>query len=63
MLKILLLIVFSVLYLNAKNIPMVQNIEIYVPTKEWVVIELPFEIKAKNFTPFVYQIKKTLQRI
>ncbi len=58
MLKILVLIVFSLISIaNAKNIPLVQNLVIYIPVKEFSIVEFPFLIKAKRFTPFVYKIK------
>jgi len=58
MLRILVLIAFSLLTIvNAKIIPLVQNLEIYIPVKELSVIEFPFLIKEKKFTPFVYKVK------
>jgi len=61
MLKILVQIVFSIILfgssLIAKNIPLVKNIDIYIPYKEFSVIEFPFEIKGYAFTPFTYKIE------
>jgi len=63
MLKILALIVSSVIttsVLCAKEIPIVQEIEIKIPLKEFSVVEFPFEVKEKKFSPFIYKkrIKK-----
>ena len=58
MLRILVLIVFSLLSIaTAKVMPIVQNLEIYIPVKELSVIEFPFLVKEKRFTPFVYKVK------
>ncbi|WP_188109399.1 TraK domain-containing protein [Sulfurimonas indica] len=43
--------------LSAKDIPMVQTIEIKIPLKEFSVLEFPFEVKEKRFSPFVYKKK------
>jgi len=61
MLKILVQIVFSFVIVSsvgAREIPMVQNIKITIPFKSLSVIEFPFEIKDKRFTPFEYKKKK-----
>jgi len=63
MLKILALIVSSIITTNvlyAKDIPIIQEIEIKIPLKEFSVIEFPFEVKEKKFSPFIYKkrIKK-----
>lgn len=61
MLKILVQTVFSLVLISsvllAKDIPLVKNIDIYVPYKEFSVIEFPFKIKGYAFTPFVYKAK------
>jgi len=61
MLKILVRTVFSLVLVGsillAKDIPLVKNIDIYVPYKEFSVIEFPFKIKGYAFTPFVYKAK------
>jgi len=58
MLKILAQIVCSLLIFVtssvAKDVPLVKNIDIYIPYKEFSVIEFPFEVKGYDFTPFVY---------
>lgn len=58
MLKILAQIVCSLLIFAtatvAKEVPLVKNINIYIPYKEFSVIEFPFKIKGYDFTPFVY---------
>lgn len=55
MLKILVLIVFSIGLVFAKDIPMVQEIEIDIPIKKFSVIEFPFVVKEKKFSSFVYK--------
>ena len=58
--KILALIVFSLTavgVLSAKEIPIIQAIEIKIPLKEFSVLEFPFEVKEKKFSPFVYKKK------
>jgi len=59
MLKILVQTVFSLVLIGsalvAKDIPLVRNIDIYIPYKEFSVIEFPFKIKGYAFTPFVYK--------
>lgn len=58
--KILALIVSSLVFsgvLFSKEMPMVQEIEIKIPLKEFSVIEFPFEVKEKKFSPFVYKKK------
>jgi len=65
MLRILVPIVSSLILsssLYAIEIPIVQNLEVTIPLKELSVIEFPFEVKVKNFTPFVYKKKKTIQK-
>lgn len=61
MLKILVQTVFSLIVISslsiARNIPLVKNIDIYIPYKEFSVIEFPFKIKGYAFTPFVYSVK------
>ncbi len=58
MLKILVLIVFSLISIaNAKDVPLVQNLVIYIPVKEFSIVEFPFLIKAKSFTPFIYKVE------
>jgi len=61
MLKILVQTVFSLFLISSmlvsKEIPLVKNIDIYVPYKEFSVIEFPFKIKGYAFTPFVYKAK------
>jgi hypothetical protein len=42
----------------AKDIPMVKEIGISVPYKEFSVIEFPFKVKDFSFTPFKYMQKK-----
>lgn len=49
-----LLLVGTVLF--AKEVPIVKQIEIKLPYKEFSVIEFPFEIKAHDFTPFVSKV-------
>lgn len=55
MLKILVLIVSSVLLLNAKEYPIQQKIEIEIPLKQSFILEFPFKIDVKK-TPF-YKMK------
>lgn len=59
MLKILVQTVFSLVLIGsmliAKEIPLVKNIDIYVPYKEFSVIEFPFKIRGYAFTPFTYK--------
>lgn len=58
MLRILVLIAFSLFSLcYAKIVPLVQNLVIYIPVKELSVVEFPFLIKEKSFTPFIYKVK------
>ena len=45
--------------LSAKEVPIVKQLTILVPYKEFSVIEFPFEIKGSDFTPFVSVVKET----
>lgn len=47
------------LVLSAKEIPIVKQLTILVPYKEFSVIEFPFEIKGSDFTPFISVVKET----
>lgn len=51
MLKILVVLVFSFLFLNAKIIPIQQKIDFVVPSKKSVIFEFPFKIEVKA-SPF-----------
>ncbi len=51
MLKILVLLVFSIVGLSAKIIPIQQKLEFIVPSKKSVIFEFPFKIDVKA-TPF-----------
>ena len=57
--RIFILIAFSV-FACAKEMPIMQNIEIYIPYREFFIAEFPFEIKDKKFSPFIYkaEVKK-----
>lgn len=44
--------------LNAKEVPIVKQLTVLVPYKEFSVIEFPFEIKGHDFTPFVSVVKE-----
>ena len=55
---IVALLMFSAMTISAKEIPLTQTITLYVPLKEFSVIEFPFEIKDKRFTPFISMVKK-----
>ncbi|WP_457749116.1 hypothetical protein [Sulfurimonas sp.] len=61
MLKILAQTVFSLILISgallAKEIPMVREIDLYIPYKQFSVIEFPFKIKGDSFTPFRYKRK------
>ncbi len=63
MLKTLVLTVFSlivfVLPVSAKIMPLVQNLTVYIPVKQFSVLEFPFLIKEKRFTPFVYKVRQS----
>lgn len=51
MLKILVLLVFSIIGLEAKIIPIQQKLEFVVPSKKSIIFEFPFKIDVKA-TPF-----------
>lgn len=58
MLKILVQIVFSLTLIGnlyAIDIPIVQEMKIVIPLNKMSVIEFPFEVKKKSFTPFEYR--------
>lgn len=45
--------------LFAKELPIVREITLLMPLKEFTVVEFPFEIKAHDFTPFITTDKST----
>ena len=60
MLKHLALIAFSTL-LMAKDVPMMQELEITLSTNNFNVIEFPFKIKDKKLSAFIYKKKKSVK--
>jgi hypothetical protein len=55
MLKILVLIAFSICFAMSKDMPIQQKLELRIPLKQSYVLEFPFKIEVKK-TPF-YAIK------
>lgn len=51
MLKILVLIVFSICFTFARDMPIQQKLELKIPLKQSYVLEFPFKIEVKK-TPF-----------
>lgn len=51
MLKILVLIAFSICFSFAKDMPIQQKLELKIPLKQSYVLEFPFKIEVKK-TPF-----------
>ena len=61
MLKNLLLIVFSISILVAKEMPITQTMEIVIPYREFSILEFPFDLKDLKFSPF--ESKKIIQNV
>lgn len=58
MMRTFCFLLLASLSLWAKEVPLTQSMTIYIPLKSWSVIELPFKIQEKSFTPFVSMVKK-----